>query len=565
MKKLITLLALMLTISTYASIDPDPDSDKIGSVSGIVIDKILQEPIPYVSVVIKDLNDEIITGGITDENGQFKVEEIPFGKSKLFIQYIGYKTYAVEIDLSKKNKKLDLGSIELEEDIAALDEVVVRAEVSTIQQKIDRKVITVGKDLVTAGPTAADIMRNLPSVNVDPQTGNISLRGNQNVRVMVDGKITNVPASQLLKQIPSSSIKQIELITNPSAKYDPDGMSGIINIVLHKNVKIGTNGNISVGITHEVEARFNASMDINYRNGKFNVYGNYGNNIGKSQNYGNIFRPDSQIEQKFDFLSDDTSNLLKAGIDFYLNEKNTISFFTTQNFYDGEFNGITDIFYYEDPALNQTQLFTQISDNLASSYNLDYKLDFEKEGHNIEIEADYNKYGSDENTNFVFEGTSSIPNYEDILDVDSDRVNINLDYVNPLSENEKLELGTQARIYQAVNDYHSTGFSFNENGKLIPTPSTKFEYSRDIYSVYATYGKKIDKWNYQIGARLESVTVKADTNTVRSFTNDYVEVYPSAFLAYNPSEKNQYQLNCPTCLYGLSPSKANFMVLNISL
>jgi len=541
MKQLITLLALSLCISTFAFNDPDPERN--GSINGIVIDKILQEPIPYVSIVIKDLNGEIITGGITDDNGIFNIEGIPEGKSHLSIQYIGYKTYDTEIEISRQNRKLDIGRIELEEDIEALDEVVVRAEVSTIQQKLDRKVITVGKDLVTAGPTAADIMNNLPSVNVDQQTGALSLRGNQNVRVMVDGKLSNVPVAQLLKQIPSSSIKQIELITNPSAKYDPEGMSGIINIILHKNVKLGTNGNVSVGLTFEEEARFNGSIDMNYRNGKFNIYGNYGNNVGKSQNEGNIFRPDENIEQDFDFLSNDKSNLLKAGLDYYLNEKNTISFFTTQNFYDGSFEGVTDVLYHDDPEFNQTQLFTQASDNLASTYNFDYKLDFEKEGHNIELEADYNIYNSDENTTFNFIGASPIPDYEDFLDVKSGRLDINLDYVNPLTETTKLEVGVEARFYETVNDYNSTGLSFNSDGDLFPTPSTEFEYKRDIYSAYTTYGKNHEKWSYQVGARIESVEVKADTNSVRSFSNDYVEVYPSAFLTYTPTEKNQYQLS----------------------
>jgi len=541
MKQLITLLAVMLSISTFALNDPDPERN--GSITGSVIDKSLKEPIPYVSIVIQDLNGEIITGGITDENGEFIIEGIPEGKSNLSIQYIGYKTYNTEIEISKKNRKLNIGKIELEEDVEALDEVVIRAEITSIQQKLDRKVINIGKDLVTAGPTAADIMNNLPSVSLDPQTGNVSLRGNQNVRVMVDGKITNVPADQLLKQIPTASIKQIELITNPSAKYDPQGMSGIINIILHKNVKLGANGNASVGLTYEEQARFNASLDLNYRNGKFNVYGNFSNSVGKSENYGHIYRPDEDILQDINFLSNDKSNLLKAGIDFYLNDKNTLSFFTTQNFYDGKFEGIIDVFYNENPEFNQTQLFTQDSDNLASTYNFDYKLDFEKEGHNIELEADYNIYNNDEDTNFNFIGASSIPNYQDVIDVESERVNINLDYVNPLTESTKLEVGTEVRLYETVNDYNSTGFSFNSESELIPTPSTKFDYSRDIYSVYTTFGKNYEKWSYQVGARAESVEVIADTNAVRSFSNDYVEIYPSAFLTFNPSEKNQYQVS----------------------
>ncbi len=543
MKQLITLLAVMLSVTTFAFSDPDPDPERNGSISGIVIDKNLQKPIPYVSVVIKTLGGDIITGGITDDNGVFSIEGIPQGKSNISIQYIGYISYLTEIEVTKKNRKIDLGRIELEEDIEALDEVVVRAETSTIQQKLDRKVITVGKDLVTSGPTAADIMNNLPSVSVDQQTGDISLRGNQNVRVMVDGKLSNVPVAQLLKQIPSTSIKQIELITNPSAKHNPEGMSGIINIVLNKNVKLGMNGNVSVGLTFEEEARYNSSFDINYRNGKFNIYGNAGNNVGKSQNYGNIFRPDENTDQIFDFLDNSKSNLFKAGIDFYLNDKNTLSFFTTQNLYDGNFEGTTDILFNNDPEFNQLQIFNQKTDNLASSYNFDYKLDFEKEGHNLELEANYNEFDSDEDSNFIFRGASAIPNYADMVNTDRTRTTINLDYVNPLTESTKLEVGLEARLFETNIAYESTGLSFNSNGDLIPTPSTDFDYKRDIYSAYATYGKTFEKWSYQVGVRAETVEVKADTNSVRSFSNDYVQVYPSAFLTYTPTEKNQYQVS----------------------
>ena len=128
--------------------------------------------------------------------------------------------------------------------------------------------------MTTAGATAADIMNNIPSVNVDQQTGNISLRGNENVRVMADGKLSNVPIAQLLRQIPSTSIKSIELITNPSARYNPEGMSGIINIILHKNTNVGFNGNLNLGLTKEINARFNSSIDLNYRTGKLNFFGN---------------------------------------------------------------------------------------------------------------------------------------------------------------------------------------------------------------------------------------------------------------------------------------------------
>lgn len=541
MKQYILVFLLVIGFSTYAS--NDPASDKLGKITGTVIDKELQQPLPYVTVVVKDMQDAIITGGVTAEDGTFTIVDIPEGKNKVTIQYVGYKSYSREVEISRKSRNVDMGVISLEEDIAALDAVTVVAERTTIQQKIDRKVITIGKDLSTAGPTASDIMNNLPSVSVDQQTGAVALRGNQNVRVMVDGKLSNVPVAQLLKQIPSTAIKQIELITNPSAKYNPEGMSGLINIILHKNVNVGFNGNINVGLTYEEQAKFNAGLDLNYRNGKFNVYGNFSNNISKNENFGNIFRPDENSEQLFEFLDDNKSNLFKVGLDFYLNDKNTISVFTNQNIFEGSTSGVTDILYYDNPAINQTQLFVSDNENLASQYNFNYKLDFDKEGHSIELETDYNTFGNEEDAQFRFQGASTTDNYKDMVDTERDRIQVNLDYVNPLSETTKLELGAEARLFETNLEYDSNGMIFNENGILRPTPSTDFDYKRDIYSAYVTYGKKIDKWSYQVGARVETVKVTADTNQVRSFENDYVQVYPSAYVTYEPSEKNQFQLS----------------------
>jgi len=539
MKQLFLALALLVSVTGFSF--NDPSTDKPGKISGTVIDKNLQEPIPYVTVVVKDMNGEIITGGVTDDSGKFSISEIPEGKSMVSVQYIGYKTYNAEIEIASGNRNLKLGRIELEEDVAALDEVTVTAERTTIQQKLDRKVITIGKDLTTAGPTAADIMNNLPSVSVDQQTGAVALRGNQNVRVMVDGKLTNVPIAQLLKQIPSTSIKQIELITNPSAKYNPEGMSGLINIILHKNVNIGFNGNAQVGLTYENQPKFNSSIDMNYRNGKFNLYGNWGHNSSKNEFYGNVFRPDDNSEQFFNFLDDSRSNLFKVGVDFYLNDKNTISLFTNQNMFDGNTAGQTAIRNYDNPAFDQTQFFTPKSENSSSQYNFDYKLDFAKDGHNIELEADYNTFEDEQIADFSFTGASILEDYVDMFDTERNRLTVDLDYVNPINETTKIEAGAQARLFETEIDYVSTGQSFAPNGDLVPTPNTLFDYQRDIYSAYVTYGKTFEKWSVQVGARVESVEVKADTNVVRAFTNDYVQVYPSAFVTYTPSEKNQFQ------------------------
>jgi len=549
MKKLFSLCMLMLCVTLHAQ-NPAP---KIGTVQGKVIDAATKEAIPYATIVIKSKADsKVITGAISDDNGNFKIQKVSVGAIVIDVQFIGYETISKEATISKDNRVINLGTVSITESATALNEVEVVAERTTIEQKVDRKVITVGKDLVTSGPTASDIMNNLPSVNVDQQTGAISLRGNQNVRVMVDGKLSNIPTAQLLKQLPSNSIKKIELITNPSAKYNPEGMSGIINIVLRKNVNIGFNGNVNLGLTREREAKFNSSLDMNYRNGKFNVFGNYSNNISKNANNGNIFRSDENSEQLFSFLDNRKTHLVKVGLDVYLNEKNTVSFFTNQNITDSRTDGITDVFFYDNPAFNNFQDFTAKNDNLASQYNFNYKYDIDDEGHNIELEVDYNVYDADDNIDFQFQGAGTFPNYIDETETDRDRTTINLDYVRPLKNKAKLELGAEARLFNSGIDYQSSGFTFNELGNLRRTPSTDFDYSRDIYSLYATYGRQFEKWSYQVGLRAETVQVDAnafsqeiettDTDNI-IFQNDYTQVYPSAFFTYSPSDKNSYQLS----------------------
>src|SRR5690606_33324064 len=511
MKHAILLCTLLISCFSFGQNNDQSDVlPKIGTINGIVIDQSLKQPIPYATVAIT-LNQEVVQGGITKEDGSFQLSSVGEGIYTLEVQFIGYQTYQKNITISKENYKVNLGTIALVENITELEGVDVVAERSTIEQKIDRKVINVGKDLTTQGASASDIMNNLPSVSVDQQTGELSMRGNSNVRVMVDGKLSNVPVDQLLKQIPSTSIKQIELITNPSAKYNPEGMSGIINIILRKDAKIGFNGNISLGLSYQDEAKFNSAIDLNYRNGKFNFYGSYGNNISKSTSGGRIERFDDAASTGFnenqlqllDFLDNRKSHLYKVGVDYFLDDNNTISIFTNQNLYNGKFDGETNIVNM-DPSVSDTrQVFIQKNDNHNEQYNFDYKRDFEKEGHNLELEVDYSNFENDEDADFKFMGTSNQPDYLDFVNTRRQQTIANLDYVNPLSESAKLELGLEYRTYETNVDYTSTGFSFNEQGSLIPTPDTDFIYGMDIYSAYATFGQNFDKWSYQLGARME--------------------------------------------------------------
>lgn len=537
---LICLFGTMLSMQGQTSVKSSP-LESPGSITGKVVDKNSNEPLPYVNVIVKESN-KFITGGITSDKGVFYIKNLDLKNYTVEIQFMGYKTVTRSITLSADNKNADLKTIAIEEDAIQLKGVDIISEKSTIEQKIDRKIINVGKDLISSGATAGEIMNNIPSVSVDPQTNSISLRGNSNVRVLIDGKPSNIDASQLLQQIPSSSIKQIELITNPSAKYNPEGMSGIINIVLNKNSKIGFNGSINNGVTFGKTPKLNSSFDLNYRSGKFNFYGNYGLNTGKQANNGFITSEEVNREnnQIFTFNNNNTSHLAKVGFDFSINDKNTLSFYTNQSFFKGNGKASTDVDYTNNSSnTDLLQLFENKNDNHSQTYNFDYKIKFKKEGSSLELEMNYNKNDGPENaiySNYNRDTGALNSTFTNDVETIGKNTIINLDYVNPLSETIKLELGLEHR-----NETTDNSLLRDSN------PNSNFSYDRKISSAYATLGKQWKKWSFQAGARLEQYNIEAQFKEVSkadgSFKDDLLNVYPSTFLTYNPSDKNSFNLS----------------------
>ena len=551
MNKILLIAMLLISASSFAQM-PKKKLPTPGNIIGKVIDKKTKEALPYVNIVIRDTVNKIITGGITDETGNFNVNDIPEGNSIIEVQYIGFKIYSKKINITKKAKIINLETIALEEDSATLDEVVVRAETSTVVQKVDRKVINVGKDLTSAGTSASELLNNIQSVNVDSQSGDISLRGNGNVRVLVDGKPTNISSAQLLKQIPSTSIKSIELITNPSAKYNPEGMSGIINIILNKNANMGFNGSLDTGITVGHYARYNASTNINYKTGKVNFFANYGYNGGDNFNKGFVNRTDSSILQNFQFINKNQSHLIKIGADYYINNKNTLSFYTTQNRFVGGGNGSTKITQNQTLISNATNLQDQKTN--TGTYNLNYKIDFEKERHNLEFEVTYSKTDNPEDAiNRDFTRSSNdidykLLNYTNEIENYRNNTLINIDYTNPVSKNGKLELGIEYRTNKTDNNNISTQDEYNSDGSLSPYKNSSFNYDRKILSSYLNYDHNFGKLTMQIGTRIEQLNVDADfyrtkENQVKPYTDNQLNIYPSAFFTYSPSEKNQWQVS----------------------
>ncbi|MFP9100574.1 TonB-dependent receptor domain-containing protein [Flavobacterium sp. RHBU_24] len=528
-------LLLMLLLGSVMTIAAQTQ----GSISGKITDKASGQALPYVSIVVKD-NGTTVASDVATDDGNFTVKNLPLKSYKVEVVFMGFKTQTVTAALTAARPSLNLGTIALTEEATTLDTVEIIKETSTIEQKIDRKVITVGRDLTTAGATASEIMNNIPSVNVD-QDGNISLRGNQNVRILIDGRPTTMDAATLLKQIPSTSIKKIELITSPSAKYNPEGMSGIINIILNKNANDGFNGSFNAGLTFGETPKYNNSLDMNYRTGKVNFFANAGTNGGKYFNGGNMQRFDTNAHTLIDVVNDNTGFLGKVGMDYYINDFNTLSVYTNQNQGSGDASILSNITYpagspfeniYQDNSLN--------GDNYNNSYNLAFKHKFKKDGHTLDFETNYNTTKETQNADYTTTTGTAAPVFynDDVLDKNQN-ITANLDYVNPLNDKSTFEAGAEARLIRSDNEYQTT--------RILANPALQnsvYSYDNDIYSAYATFGQKFSKFSYQLGLRAEHFKAYADFNRGDStFENKYFTLYPSAFASYAINDNNTVQIS----------------------
>lgn len=543
MKKFTIIPLFFLSITLFSQVD----KNNVGTIIGKVLDANTKQYVSYVNIICKNNKDEILSGGITNKKGTFTVNNLPLDSIFIDIQFIGYKSVEKKLLLTKLDNKIDLGTLLLTEDTTNLEEIVVQAETSTITQKIDRKVINIGKDLASAGTNTLQMLENIPSVSVDFQTGKVNMRGNDNVRVLVDGKPSNLPASQVLKQIPSASVKSVELITNPSAKYNPEGMSGILNIVLKKSITIGFNGSFSIGVEHSKNSRPTGSLNLNYRTGKVNFYGNYSLDLGDFETNAFFSRLDKKLTQTIDYKDKSTSNYLKTGIDFYIDKKNTLSFYTTQSLADTDFTVFTKTIENSNTILNTPNL--SVFNTKEVTYNADYKLELDKKGQNIELELNYSKSKDPQNdfNRELINPVSNIYNYTNRIVNNNSIFLANLDYSKPI-KGGNLELGLEARSQKAYNAIITDQeIETVNNSTTTPKGNSTFNYDREIYSAYINYTKEFQKIALQAGLRFEQFSVDGIfTNTQQANTEPYNDkifsVYPSAFLTFYPSENNEFQI-----------------------
>lgn len=526
--------------------------------------------------VIKKRKDTIISGMLTSKAGNFSLENLPImGNFRLVITAIGYKTIDQKVafemkmgsggDMSQALAGIDkdLGNIKMTNESKELETVTVTGSKPLVTTSIDRKVFNVEKNITSAGGTAVDIMRNVPSLNVDID-GNVTLRNNA-PQIFVDGR----PTTLTLEQIPADAIQSVEVITNPSAKFDASGgTAGILNIVLKKNRKAGYNGNLRAGI--DQRGRFNLGGDINVRQGKVNVFASAMYNQRKSISNGTTDRltlvnaPNTQLFQYDKNTSVGYFAFMRGGLDFFIDNRNTLT--VSGMYVNGKFTpeSISDI--YVDTLYNsgKTSSFSNRLSNSTGEFRnrggaMSFKHNFTKAGKEWTADMNFNK-SRNENNNFLttnnyatYNGTL-LRSFKQVLAGGGENqfLTLQTDYVDPITANSKLELGArmQLRELDSRND-----ISFvNPSGVAVKVPQLSSEYKNkdNVYAGYVTFSNKIKSFGYQLGLRAESSEYSGDVKTVSSsgkdtaisYSNNFpISLFPSIFLSQKLKNNQELQMN----------------------
>lgn len=514
--------------------------------------------------VLKKQSKKLITGALTAANGDFSLENVPVrGNFLLHVTAIGYDSLNQKVGFDFKqgtqqpvSTDKDLGNIRIKPLAVTLSEVVVTGDEPIFQLELDKKVYNVEKDISNTGGTAEDVLKKVPSVIVDID-GNVSLR-NAAPQIFVDGR----PTTLTIDQIPSDAIEKIEVITNPSAKYDASGgQSGIINIIMKKSRRIGYNGNLRAGV--DMRGKVNGGGDINIREGKINVFGSANLNQRKSISYNNTERYNTFSEPLTNTFQTDTpvnENRFfsgNAGIDYFVNNRNT--FTLSGNYTQGKFNSINELFLLTDTITDAGTISSQAIRNTESDrmfHNtggaLLYKHLFPKEGKTLSADWYYNKSKSENTSRYLTQYYDESDNPVGTLGEQqqegggSNRVTtIQADYVDPLSEDMKIEAGARAALRKFDSENVVAVFDDSTNEYVIVPDVNNYTYTDQVYAGYATFSGKFDKFQYKAGLRVESSFysgVLTDEN--QSYKNNFpLSLFPSGFISYEFNEMSNLQLN----------------------
>lgn len=552
------LLSAISLLQTYAQ-------TKAG-LSGKIVDSISRKPLNYASVALLNQADRKPVDGMqTDENGQFSFKAVPAGTYVLRVGFVGYQTYERKGVNVNPNAPITLSEIRLR--IAGanvLKEVVVEGTVPDMQIGIDRKVFNVDQSLVSQSGTVTDLLSDIPSISVDAD-GAVSLRGSSSVRILIDGKPSAMAGSditQVLQSLPSNAVQRVEVITNPSSKYDAEGQSGIINIVLKKNQRTGLNGAITAsGGSYR---NYNGGLALNYRDSSFNYYGNYDFRKSRrlSEGYSDTryFENNGLINNINEGDRSGNGHTAKLGVDYFINQSTTIGLSGNISLRDNKRN--EDILYrYEnlsDLDGTSTRYARQTEDDFGYDLNLDFKKEFKRAGEVLTFNGAYgrNKEDGVNTFNQTFSNPLS-PADRQINDTyeRGDNINVQLDYIRPINEDSRFEAGYRTTIEQDDESQISRRFDAASNNFLPDyNISNKFNLEEIVHAGYFNYQNKINKnLGYQVGLRAEQAYLNTITENVNPVTPeserftpgrlDYFRIYPSIFLTQSFSNEQQLQLS----------------------
>ncbi len=547
-KTLTFLITLLFSIPLFAQ------QQNSFPVSGKVIDK-SGAPIPYATVAFYKQSDSTMANGTsTDQSGQFEVQ-VPVGRYYVKISFLSYQSkFIPQLQI---NAAKDLGTITLKPASKSLDEVVVKEQRNKVNLKLDKKVYNVDQNLSSKGGNVTDILGDVPSVTVD-MDGGINLRGSQNVRLFINGKPSGLVSSsdpQTLRQLQGNLVKRIEVITNPSAKYDAEGEVGIINIVLKDQDKSGLHGSFDVntGYPHD----HGAAINLNYRKDWFNIFISEGVSWDRSPGGGYSLQeydfPDTSYsyERQLDQTRSDLSNNLRLGADFYLSPDDIITFAGTYQYSTGN-NTSTTTYKDFNEAGDQVRTIKRYQDEKEVSHEVEFELSYEKDfkqkDRKLTTDVKYNleddREKADYRQNNITKGSAvDLRERSDNVEYETSWL-FQSDYVHPFGNKGKLETGVKAHLRQILNDYTVESRSQQGEWQPIPRYDNKFVYIENIYAAYATASEKWGAFSAKGGLRAEYADIRTElVETNETNPRSYLDFFPTAAMSYKLDKYNTLQLS----------------------
>ncbi len=534
-----------------------------GKLRGTVQESGKASPLPFATVGVYTQKDSLIGGGIADEKGDFEVD-VPLGTFYALVEFMGFDALKSSVfTLSSKQNTVDLGAISLQSSTADLDEVVVQGEKTLMELSLDKRVFNVGKDLANAGGNASDILMNLPSVAVDPD-GNVRLRGSANVRILIDGKpsgLVSFKGSSGLRQLPANLVERVEVITNPSARYEAEGMAGVINIILKKDNKQGFNGSGEVILGSPLNLGLTANL--NYRKNRINWFVNYGlaNRVspGRSKLYQEVYQDEFSallLQQRSTSTVTSLNNSLRAGLDYFFSEQSILT--ASYVWRRSDAHRITDIRYedYVNTLDNYLGYALRRQDETEDEPNkeaiLNFKKRFDQKGKELNASFTYLNYWERSNQLFTQNSytifSSALPKgaltQTSLNDEYENQYLLQVDYTQPFATKGKIETGIRTSFREMENDYLVQEKQESGNFETIDGLDNVFLYDENILAVYGIVGNERAKWSYQAGLRAEYTDIETRlVETKESNPRSYTNLFPSGHLNYKANEKNAFQLS----------------------